>query len=399
MMDIQKKEMSDVKKLKILLVEDVKINRKIVISQIKQLNYKADSVENGKEALDRLASQSYDLVFMDCQMPVLDGYQATRLLREREGETAHTLVIGLTAYAVKGDREKCLEAGMDDYLTKPVTIQQLANTIKKWFPTKELLINTSRLTEISGGDRDFEINLLDTFIEQTQGNLQQLKESSINSDLALLAQTANQIEGSSANVGITSLSDIAKKIQDRAECNNLKTVDSLIGELNSILEQVKAEISEFKREGDQSSEPSHNVATSPPIESEKPEIDRPQLQSNSASNSEKSTDESIIDRDRLIEISRGDCQFIEELLAAFVQNTETILQEASAALAANDLETLARRAHQIKGSSATVGVRLMPEVAVSLQKQAKENKLENLPKLLQQLKDILALVKNWRINA
>ncbi|KOR36331.1 MULTISPECIES: response regulator [Planktothricoides] len=92
-----------------------------------------DDVENGQAALDRLALQAYDLVLMDCHMPVLDGYEATRLLRQREGENAPRVVVGFTAYAMKGDREKCLDAGMDDYLTKPVTTQELG-FCKNGFP-------------------------------------------------------------------------------------------------------------------------------------------------------------------------------------------------------------------------------------------------------------------------
>lgn len=118
----------------ILIVEDTKINQKVILQQLKRLGYAADCVNNGQEALDRLESADYDIVLMDCQMPVLDGYAATEQLRIRENTQpkSRTVVIGLTAYAMKGDREKCLAAGMDDYLSKPVSMSDLAATLEKW---------------------------------------------------------------------------------------------------------------------------------------------------------------------------------------------------------------------------------------------------------------------------
>ena len=111
--------------LKILLVEDTPINQKVVLNQLEVLGYQADCVENGQQCLDIIDRENYDIVLMDCQMPVLDGYQATKTLRQRETGDRHTVVIGLTAYAMKGDREKCLAAGMDHYLSKPVRLEDL----------------------------------------------------------------------------------------------------------------------------------------------------------------------------------------------------------------------------------------------------------------------------------
>ena len=118
--------------LNILVVEDYLDNRDLLLFMLNSLGYQADSVNNGREALDRLAQQEYDMILMDCQMPELDGYQATQMIRKQEGEARHTIIIGLTAHAMKGDRQKCLDAGMDDYLSKPIDFEQLNNTIQKW---------------------------------------------------------------------------------------------------------------------------------------------------------------------------------------------------------------------------------------------------------------------------
>ena len=115
----------------ILVVEDYPDNRDLILFMLDTLGYQADSVNNGREAVDRLAQQKYKIVLMDCQMPELDGYQATKIIRQREGEP-HTIIIGLTAHAMEGDRQKCLDAGMDEYITKPVDIHKLTSMLQKW---------------------------------------------------------------------------------------------------------------------------------------------------------------------------------------------------------------------------------------------------------------------------
>jgi len=123
--------------LRILLVEDVRVNQKVALRQLQRLGYTADCANNGQEALDRLTEERYDIILMDCQMPVLDGYQTTQIIRQQEHETdCHQIVIGLTAHAMKGDREKCLAAGMDDYITKPVVLDDLAKVLQRWLPSE-----------------------------------------------------------------------------------------------------------------------------------------------------------------------------------------------------------------------------------------------------------------------
>jgi signal transduction histidine kinase len=117
---------------RILVVEDIEPNQQLIVQMLKYLGYTADVVNNGQEALMHLADQEYDVVLMDCQMPILDGYEATRRFRQYEDSQRRTPIIGLTAHAMVGDREKCLEIGMDDYLSKPIKLKDLRTVLERW---------------------------------------------------------------------------------------------------------------------------------------------------------------------------------------------------------------------------------------------------------------------------
>lgn len=265
-------------KLRVLLVEDTPINQKVVMNQLKVLGYVADSVNNGQEALEKMAQCSYDLVLMDCQMPVLDGYQATQRIREMEGLDRHTLIIALTANAMVDDREKCLAAGMDDYISKPVSLSELGKVIRHWtqnLPTfdqletfalsppptshtfsqdlqntsigRKIPIDWERLHELSQGDTEFEQEVLQTFVTDAETYLADANHAFTLGDYQTLMGRAHQIKGGSSTVAIQGMPEIAAQLERQIRTHQLEEIPILLTQLESMLRQVKDCISQGHR--------------------------------------------------------------------------------------------------------------------------------------------------------
>jgi PAS domain S-box-containing protein len=234
--------------LRILLAEDNPVNQKVALRQLESLGYKADVVANGQEVLDLLQQVRYDLILMDCQMPVMDGYEATRRLRQRErGSGHHTVVIALTANAMREDRERCLQAGMDDYLSKPVLKEDLERVINYWSrqiassalgaangPTSEVAspappspkgasgnsdptlpypIDSAYLERVTGGDSQFQRELLQVFVQDCQNLLPRLRQAVAAGNAEDLRKIAHRLKGASANVGAHAFSQAARELE------------------------------------------------------------------------------------------------------------------------------------------------------------------------------------------
>ncbi|MFS8883453.1 response regulator, partial [Synechococcus sp. R55.3] len=232
--------------LRILLAEDNPVNQKVALRQLESLGYKADVVANGQEVLDLLQKVSYDLILMDCQMPVMDGYEATRRLRQQERRSGHrTVVIAITANAMQEDRERCLQAGMDDYLSKPVLKEDLQRLLNHWSqviaqsaggssnqaaseaaspaspaesrdpssPTQPYPIDSAYLDQVSGGDRGFQRELLQVFIQDCEDQLPQLRQAIAGYDAERMRRIAHRLKGASSNVGANAFCQVVRELE------------------------------------------------------------------------------------------------------------------------------------------------------------------------------------------
>ena len=198
---------------RILLAEDNEVNRRITLLQLERLGYHAECATNGKDALERSGEEDFDLILMDCQMPVMDGFAATRAIRKREGRTGtHVAIVAMTANALTGDRDACFSAGMDDYISKPIAMNELQTTLVRWLerPRSEDILDVERLRDLLGDDpaatREFLASVLP--------NMTQLcARIEAERDRAALRELAHELKGASGNVGARELAGTAGALE------------------------------------------------------------------------------------------------------------------------------------------------------------------------------------------
>ena len=233
----------------ILLAEDNIVNQKVAVRQLQKLGYRADAVANGREAVEAVQRISYDVVLMDCQMPEMDGYEATAEIRRIEGDARHTMIVAMTANALQGDREKCIQAGMDDYLSKPVKSEDLALVLGRVFadsldepkaatPIEESVppVNLVRLHEAMG-EEVFEI--LEIYMHQTSENLASLKGAIATGNAMEVDSIAHNCAGTSANCGMTAMVEPLRELERMGREGSLDGATALGLEVLSEFERVK----------------------------------------------------------------------------------------------------------------------------------------------------------------
>ena len=216
----------------ILLAEDNVVNQKVAVRQLQKLGYRADTVANGREAIEALSRIPYDLVFIDCQMPEMDGYEATVEIRRSEFGPKHTPIVAMTAHAMDGDREKCIDAGMDDYITKPVKMEELSRVLNLFLVSVEkesqrtLIDNPSPIDvdqmHDAMGDEPSEFSeILALYLEGMSKNLRQLEIALTSGDRDEIESLAHNCAGTSANCGMTAVVSPLRELEDVAREGHL----------------------------------------------------------------------------------------------------------------------------------------------------------------------------------
>ena len=259
--------------VRILLAEDNITNQQVAVGILKKLGLRADAVANGAEAVKALETLPYDLVLMDVQMPVMDGLEATRLIRNPKSAVRNheVPIIAMTAHAMQGDREKCLESGMNDYVSKPVSPQVLAAALKIWLPEqnaptlqREPRRPLARVSVAAGkaplfdkagmmarlmGDEDLARTVIESFLKDIPEQIEALKGYLEAGDTAKAERQAHTIKGASANLGGEAMRAVALEMEKAGKVGNLKAVTERLPELESQFALLSGAMTEFANSG------------------------------------------------------------------------------------------------------------------------------------------------------
>lgn len=229
-----------VSKARILVAEDHPMNKLLAEKLLEKLGIdNFDIVENGVDAIEMLGREHYDVILMDCHMPEKNGYDATIDIRKKEKETGeHVPIVAMTANAMVGDRDKCIRVGMDDYISKPIDIDELKDVLSQWIifddkkeeevesedvveieedDDKEFTIDLTMLETFTGGDAAIRKEFIDLYLAQSEENIVSLRDNCVDGYNEEWSETAHQLKGGSANIGATKLVEYAAAAQEMIE--------------------------------------------------------------------------------------------------------------------------------------------------------------------------------------
>ncbi|NET88116.1 MAG: response regulator [Kamptonema sp. SIO1D9] len=246
--------------LRILLAEDNMVNQKLALKLLERMGYRADVVSNGLEVIEALERQPYDLILMDIQMPEMDGIAAAKEICQRWEN--HPRIIAMTANAMKGDKEECLAAGMEDYISKPIQIQELVTALKKSQPqVKNNPIKVAKISPITMKKPAIDINvlqatldaigdntpewleiLIDSYLEETTKYLERIRTAISAGDREATAYSAHTLKSSSAALGAMTFYQLCKDLEKISGSDNPIQARSLLSELETEYERVKSEL-------------------------------------------------------------------------------------------------------------------------------------------------------------
>jgi PAS domain S-box-containing protein len=244
----------------ILVVEDNDINRAVAVRSLERLGFRATAARNGAEAVEMFAPETFAAVLMDCQMPVMDGFEATAQLRAAEAGRPPTPILAMTAGALVGDRERCLAAGMDDYIAKPVAVEDLATVLRRWVPVGEgrpggvptsvplaASLDARVLSELRGLDTPgsgFFHGMIGLFLASAPGRVEALATASQGGDAPAVRALAHGLRSTCGNVGATGMSDLCAQIEERAaegSAARAPLLEALRAEFRLVQETLEAE--------------------------------------------------------------------------------------------------------------------------------------------------------------
>ncbi|HEY0141758.1 MAG TPA: response regulator [Thermoanaerobaculia bacterium] len=245
--------------MRILIAEDNPVNQKLAVRQLQKLGFHADTVGNGIEAVEAVQRVPYDLVLMDCQMPEMDGFDATREIRRTE-KGRRTPIVALTANALEGDRDRCMAAGMDDYLSKPVIEGELQRVLARWlgeggssgsFPrgTEEPLLDPQtlhNLRELGGGTDEVIQEIAVLYTRDAPARIITIRDAIARGDAEALASAAHAFKSSSGNIGATRMHELTAALEILGSSGSVAGADGLARELADEYVRVERALRQFR---------------------------------------------------------------------------------------------------------------------------------------------------------
>jgi CheY-like chemotaxis protein len=258
-----KDDESSLSALRILLVEDGKANQVLAQRILNKWGHQVEIAGNGEEAIQLWQQQSFDMILMDVQMPVMDGIEATRRIRELELETkAHIPIVAMTAHALQGDRERCLDAGMDDYVAKPFRRHELSAVLHQVFsidepsgqqahgatlelPSPSELIHWQQALETVAGDTEVLQDVATAALQEFPDLMAALEESIVHQDYLAAKRAAHTIKSSARILDACEIVDIAAEVEEASQAEDLNLMKSKAGALRGLIKQVVMEIDAF----------------------------------------------------------------------------------------------------------------------------------------------------------
>jgi CheY-like chemotaxis protein len=257
-------EAPTVRNLRVLLAEDDLANQQVVGRLLQMLEHRVDIVANGREALESMARVAYDLVLMDVNMPEMDGYEATRAIRERERASgAHTPIIALTALAFAEDRNRCIESGMDNYVAKPVRLQALDRVIRETVGASALAAAPERQAsrrendrafdrelalELIGGDGSLLNRVGEIILENAPAYLEEIRAAHENGDAERLAAGAHRLKGMVSNLGENAAFHAGQSLERHARRGELDAAANALVQLEREMERLLDTLQEMTEE-------------------------------------------------------------------------------------------------------------------------------------------------------
>ena len=253
------KTRTPVEEARLIVAEDHPFNQAFIKKLLRRMGFKNfELVENGQEAVNKVEAGDYDMLLMDCQMPVLSGYDAAKTIRKLKDETKRNIpIIAMTANAMLGERERCLQCGMNEYMSKPVNLKQTKMVLGHWiiFPSEDIrqqgsqmILNNSKapvdlsmIESFSDGDEDVKKELAGLFLEQTDLNMDTLSKNCIDGECVIWSETAHMVKGSAANIGAEELRALSEKAQFMKEANSNER-KKIFEEMDAVYKDVKTYI-------------------------------------------------------------------------------------------------------------------------------------------------------------